>query len=144
MKIEEIMDMWSEDCNVDRTELGEESLKLPKMHSKYLRVHTEERLILKKLEEERKELVKVKHDYYRGILPEEDLRSNGWEPNRLNILKSDIPMHLDADQDIIKLNLRIAMQGEKVSALESIIRSINNRGYLIKNAIDFAKFQVGA
>jgi hypothetical protein len=107
-------------------------------------VHTEERLILKKLEEERKELVKVKHDYYRGILPEEDLKSNGWEPNRLNILKSDIPMHLDADQDIIKLNLRVAMQSEKVNALESIIRSINNRGYLIKNAIDYAKFQVGA
>ena len=144
MKLEEIMDMWAEDCQVDRTELGEESLKLPKMHSKYLRVYTEERLMLKKLEEERKELVKLKHDYFRGIMPEEDLKANGWEPNRLNILKSDIPMHLDADQDIIKLNLRIAVQGEKVDALESIIRSINNRGYLIKNAIDYERFKVGA
>ena len=144
MKLEEIMEMWAEDCQVDRTELGEESLKLPKMHSKYLRVYTEERLMLKKLEEERKELVKLKHDYFRGIMPEEDLKANGWEPNRLNILKSDIPMHLDADQDIIKLNLRIAVQGEKVDALESIIRSINNRGYLIKNAIEYEKFKVGA
>jgi len=144
MKLDEIMDMWAEDCQVDRTELGEESLKLPKMHSKYLRIFSEERLLLKKLEEERKELVKIKHDYYRGILPEEDLKANGWEPNRLNILKSDIPMHLDADQDVVKLNLRIAMQGEKVNALESIIRSINNRGYLIKNAIDYERFKVGA
>lgn len=144
MKLDEIMDMWAEDCQVDRTELGEESLKLPKMHSKYLRIFSEERLLLKKLEEERKELVKIKHDYYRGILPEEDLKANGWEPNRLNILKSDIPMHLDADQDVVKLNLRIAMQGEKVDALESIIRSINNRGYLIKNAIDYERFKVGA
>jgi hypothetical protein len=53
-------------------------------------------------------------------------------------------MYIEADQDIIKLNLRIAMQQEKVDALESIIRSINNRGFLIKNAIEFAKFQVGA
>jgi Recombination, repair and ssDNA binding protein UvsY len=144
MKLEDILEMWSEDCNVNRLELGEESLKLPKLHSKYLRIYTEERLLLKRLEEERKELVLMKHDYYRGIMPEEDLKANGWEPFRLNIIKSDLPMYLDADQDIIKLNLRVAMQQEKVDALESIIRSINNRGYLIKNAIEYEKFKVGA
>ena len=128
MKLDDIMEMWSEDCNVNRLELGEESLKLPKLHSKYLRVFTEERLLLRRLEGERKELILTKHDYYRGVMPEEDLRSNGWEPFRLNVLKSDIPMYIEADQDIIKLNLRIAMQQEKVDALESIIRSINNRG----------------
>lgn len=144
MKLDEIHDMWAGDCQVDRTELGEESLKLPKLHSKYLRLFTEERLTLRKLEEERKELVKLKYDYYRGLLPEEDLKSNGWEPFQLNVLKSDVPMHLDADQDVIKINLRIAMQQEKVDTLESIIKAINNRGYLIKNAIDYEKFKVGA
>ena len=144
MKIDDIMEMWSEDCNVNRLELGEESLKLPKLHSKYLRIFPEERLLNRRLEGERKELILLKHDYYRGIMPEDDLRANGWEPFRLNVLKSDIPMYIEADQDIIKLNLRIAMQQEKVDALESIIRSINNRGFLIKNAIEFAKFQVGA
>jgi len=144
MKLDDIMEMWSEDCNVNRLELGEESLKLPKLHSKYLRIFTEERLLLRRLEGERKELILLKHDYYRGVMPEEDLRSNGWEPFRLNVLKSDIPMYIEADQDIVKLNLRVAMQQEKVDALESIIRSINNRGYLIKNAIEFEKFKVGA
>ena len=144
MKLDDIMDMWSEDCIVDRTELGEESLKLPKLHSKYLRIFTEERLLLRRLENERKELLLQKHDYYRGVMPEEDLKSNGWEPFRLNVLKSDIPMYMEADQDIIKINLRISMQQEKVDSLESIIRSINNRGYLIKNAIEYEKFKVGA
>jgi hypothetical protein len=144
MKIDEIHDMWSEDCNVDRTELGEESLKIPKLHSKYLRVYSDERLMLRKLEEQRRELVKLKHDYYRGVLPEEDLIANGWEPFRLSVLKSDIPMYIDADQDIVKVNLKIAMQQEKVDTLEAIVRSISNRGYLIKNAIEFEKFKVGA
>lgn len=144
MKLEEILEMWSEDCKVDRTELGEEALKLPKLHSKYLRTFTEERLTLRKMEEERKELVLLKHDYYRGVLPDEDLKAHGWEPFRMNILKSDIPMRMDADQDIIKMNLRIAMQEEKVSTLESIIKSISNRGFLIKSAIDYEKFKVGA
>ena len=144
MKLDDIMNMWSEDCNMNRTELGEEALKIPKLHSKYLRHFSEERLLLRKMEEERRELVKLKHDYFRGILPEEDLKANGWEPNRLSILKSDIPMHLDADQDVIKYNLKIAMQQEKVDTLESIIKSISNRGYLIKSAIDYEKFKVGA
>jgi hypothetical protein len=144
MKLEEILDMWSVDCNVDRTELGEEALKLPKMHSKYLRAYSEERLTLRKMEEDRKQLVLTKHDYYRGVLPDEDLKAFGWEPFRMSILKSDIPMRLEADQDVVKINLRIAMQQEKVNTLEAIIKSISNRGFLIKSAIDYEKFKVGA
>jgi hypothetical protein len=144
MKLEEIHDLWADDCNVDRTELGEESLRIPKLHSKYLRIYSEERLLLRKLEENRKELVKLKHDYYRGILPEEDLKANGWTPFQLSVLKSDVPLYLDADQDVIKINLKISVQQEKVDTLEAIVRSISNRGYLIKNAIEFEKFKVGA
>jgi len=144
MKLDDILNMWSEDCEMDRTELGEESLKLPKLHSKYLRHFSEERLFLRKLEEERKEFSKLKHDYYRGVLPEEDLKEQGWDPFRLSILKSDVHMYLDSDQDIIKLNLKISVQQEKVDALESIIKAINNRGFLIKAAIDYEKFKVGA
>lgn len=144
MKLDEILDMWSVDCNVDRTELGEEALKLPKMHSKYLRAFSEERLALRKMEEDRKQLVLTKHDYYRGVLPDEDLKALGWEPFRMSILKSDIPMRLEADQDVVKINLRIAMQQEKVNTLEAIIKSISNRGFLIKSAIDYEKFKVGA
>ena len=144
MKLEDIHNMWSEDCDVDRTELGEESLKLPKVHSKYLRVFSEERLTLKKLEEERKEFVKLKYDYYRGFLSEEDLKANGWVPFQLNVLKTDVPMYIEADQEMIKINLKLALQQEKVSTLEAIIKSISNRGFLIKNAIEFEKFKVGA
>jgi len=144
MKLEEIHQLWADDCDVNRMELGEESLKLPKLHSKYLNIMTTERMLLKRLEEDRKELVKLKHDYYRGILPEEDLKENGWTPFQLSVLKSDLPLYMDADQDIIKLNLKIAAQQEKVDVLEQIIRTIHNRGYLIKNAIEWEKFKVGA
>lgn len=144
MKLDEIHQLWADDCDINRMELGEESIKLPKLHSKYLNIMTTERMILKRLEEDRKELVKLKHDYYRGILPEEDLKENGWTPFQLSVLKSDLPLYMDADQDIIKLNLKIAAQQEKVDVLESIIRSITNRGYLIKNAIEWEKFKVGA
>lgn len=143
MKLDEIHALWSQDCDINRIELGEEALKIPKLHSKYLRMFSDERMLLRKLEEDRNTLKLLKIDYYRGVLPEEDLRANGWEPFRMSVLKSDLPMYLDADQDIIKINLKISVQQEKVDTLEAIIKSISNRGYLIKSAIDFEKFKVG-
>ena len=38
MTMEEIMEAWSNDSNIDRTELGEESLKIPQLHSKYYKM----------------------------------------------------------------------------------------------------------
>jgi len=143
MKLEEIHEMWSQDCTMNRHDLSEEALKIPKMHSKYLRLFSEEKMILKRMTQEFKELALLKFDYYRGILPDEDLRAQGWEPFRLSVLKSDIDKYLEADQDIIKFNLKISLQQEKVDTLESIIKSISNRGFLIKSAIDFEKFKVG-
>ena len=37
----------------------------------------------------------------------------------------------------------IAYHKEKIEFLESVIRTINNRGFQIKNAIDWEKFKVG-
>jgi hypothetical protein len=35
------------------------------------------------------------------------------------------------------------MQQEKVDLLESIIKSIHNRGYQLKTALDFLRFTMG-
>lgn len=144
MKLEEIHEQWAEDCSLPVALLEKSISAVPIMHSKYLRYMSTEKLTLKKLEEDRKVLVKLKYDYFQGMLPEEDLKEQGWEPFRQKILKSDIGMHIDADPDIIKMNLKIAAQQEKVDVLEQIIKHIGNRGFLIKSIIDWEKFKVGA
>lgn len=144
MKLDEIHDSWGEDCPLSVTLLERQISDVPKLHSKYLRMLSGEKMTLRKMEEERKQLVKLKHDYFLGILSEDELKANGWEPSRLKILKSDMSMHIEADDDIIKMNLRLAMQQEKVDVLEQIIRHISNRGFLIKSMIDWQRFQVGA
>ena len=144
MKLDDIHDQWTVDCTLDKTDLSSASRDVPKLHSKYLRIFSGERMRLRSLEEQRKSLVKLKHDYYRGLLSPEELQENGWDPFQLSVLKSDLPMYIEADKDIIELNLKIAIQQEKVDVLESILRSINNRGYLIKGVIDWEKFQMGA
>ena len=42
------------------------------------------------------------------------------------------------------MKLKIGDQAEKVELLENIIKSINNRGFLIKSMIDFERFRTGA
>jgi len=143
MKLDDILDSWSTDSNVDRTELAEESMKIPQLHSKYLKMFSNERIRLKQLDFQYKQLVKLKTEFYLGTIAEEDLKEYNWEPNPLRILKADIPMYIDADPDIIELLQKKALQQEKVDTLDSIIRSINNRGFQIKNAIDWIRFTNG-
>jgi len=143
MKIDEIHQLWETDCNIDRSELGEESLKIPQLHSKYFKLFSNERLLLRKLESDFNALFTLKSEYYNGTISEEDLRANGWEPFLLKILKTDVQMYMRSDPDLAKIQLRIDMQNEKVEFLESIIKSLPARGYQIKAAIDWVKFTHG-
>ena len=144
MNINEIIEMWDVDCHIDKTELADASLIIPKLHSKYYRIFITERMIAKKLEGDRKELLRIKHEYYMGILPEEELQERGYAPFALKILKADLSMYIEADSEIRKLDDKLAVQREKIDFVESIIKSLTNRGYNIRTAMDFIKFQHGS
>lgn len=143
MKIDEIFDAWEKDSQFDRTELGEESLKTPQLHHKYYKMYSNERLVLRKLEVEYKDLYKTKYEYYSGTLDYDTITMKGWEPFQLKILKTDIPMYIDSDVDIQNISLRIGLQKEKIDILESIIKTIQTRGFAIKNALDWERFKIG-
>jgi hypothetical protein len=143
MKIDEILDLWKEDCKVDPTEIGEESIKIAKLHHKYYQILVHERLILKSRESEMKKLKLEKYEFFTQG-PNEETKSKGWNlPAKGIILKTDIPMYLEADEDIIQLSLKIGIQAEKIDLLESIIKAIMNRGYNLKLVLDWEKFKNG-
>lgn len=143
MKLDDIQTEWDNDSNIDRTELGEASLRIPQLHAKYYKIFSNERLMLKKYQADYKQLYKDKYQFYNGTLDEETLRERQWEPNPLKILRTDISIHIDADEDLQLLQLKIDMQEEKINFLESAIKSLTNRGFQIKAAIDWVKFQNG-
>ena len=141
--LDNYFDLWAEDSKIDRTELGEESIKIPQLHHKYYKMYSLERLNLVRLQEEMKILKKDKIEYYTGTMAEEDLKERGWQPNPLRILKTDIPVHMEADKDFVDLNLKIAYNKEKVEFLEAVVKTLNIRSYQINNAINWEKFKVG-
>jgi hypothetical protein len=143
MKIDDIYDEWEKDSHIDRSELGDESLKIPKLHHKYFKIFTHERLTLRKYEAELKQMRLEKHEFY-TLGPTEETHEKGWKlPPQGRILKSEVSNYIDADKDIVNLTLKVGIQQEKIELLQSIIKSLTNRGFNIKAAIDWEKFKVG-
>ena len=143
MKLEEIQNLWDADSQIDRSELGDESLRIVKLHAKYFKIFSQERLLLRKMEADLKELYRDKYEWYNGNSSQELLKERGWEPNPLKILRTDVAMYIGADEVMRTASLRVDLQNEKVLFLESIIKSLSTLGFNIKSAIEWSKFQNG-
>ena len=143
MTIEDILNEWEKDADISRDDLTEESLKISKLHAKYYRMFVKAKMKLISLKEEKKSLILDKNDYYRGIMPAEEIKKRGWDIWNLTILKTELPMYIEADKHIQDMNLKIALASEKCDLIESIIKTLNNRGFHIKTAVDFERFRAG-
>ena len=92
-----------------------------------------------------KELRRLKWLYYTGKLDQETLENLEWHVFDLDIKKnrSDLEMFIESDKDILEITEKISYQKEKIEYLESIIKSLNTRGFQIKNAIEWKRFTMG-
>lgn len=136
MNLENIIEEWRKDALFDDTELDNESLKVPSLHNKYLKLLSQSRLTLRKLKIERKHLSKVLREYYLGNLNNpEDLQDIGREPWTLTVLKNEVKDYIDTDEDMITLDSKIEYTEEKIEVVQEIMKMINARGFQINNAI---------
>lgn len=143
MELEKIESMWLIDSKVDRTDLATESLKISELHNKYYKIFTREKLLHKKMQSDLSVLKKTKWEYYNGKISPEELREIGWDSFDKRILKSDVDIYLQSDKDLVQANLNISYQIEKVEFLQSILESLKQRTWNIRNAIEFIKFSQG-
>ena len=143
MKFEDIQKSWTSDCSIDDTELAKESVRIPQLHNKYLILYSNEKLRFKEIKFLFSGLIKRKRDYYSGRMSAEELEDADWEPFRIKLLKADVQEYIDADENVIESKKLLALHEEKVDYLESVVKSLTTRGYLIKNAIDWKRFTEG-
>lgn len=143
MTLDQIMEEWRIDASIDTTELGSESIKIPELHSKYLKIYFDERRKLKALEFQSKELFLKKYEYYHGRMSQEELDEMNWEPFMKRLMKNEVDLYLESDKDIITSNIKLVNQKEKLAYLEEVLKNINQRNFQIKNAIEWKKFTNG-
>ena len=127
MIFDEIREMVRKDMIIDDTELDVASISIPVLHNKYLNILFDERLRLKRMLSKHKELIRDKWEYYSGKMTEEDLKSRGWQPFQLKVMKTDLDRYIAADSEIIRVQDQIAFQEEKVDYLQAVVKSISGR-----------------
>ena len=137
MNLDEIQSLWEEDSKIDEDELHTESTKIPSLHAKYYRI-LNNILLLKKLEENKfKQLKKEKWQYYTGKADPEVYID---KPFDHKVLRQDVDKYMDADEDLIKILSKMDYYQVMLNYLDSILKTINNRTYQIKNSIEWQQF----
>lgn len=139
----EIVKNWREDSTIDQNDLARESLKIPKLHSKYYEMYMKEKLVLEKFKRELTALEHLYTNYYSGLLSKEELKEHGLEQFDLRVIKSEIPRYLDSTEQIVKVKEAMGVQNEKIEFLRSILQNVHQRTFTIKDAISFMRFQSG-
>ena len=140
MDLETLQKQVDVDLKIDDTELDLESIRTPQLHNKYLKLFTKYSLQLKKVKDDYDGLYKFKWEYYTGKSTMEVYQA---EPFDLKVLKSDVHIYLNADEELQKLGQRQEYLNVVVVYLERVLREINNRNWNIRNTIEWKKFLHG-
>ena len=141
MNLDKIQEMWDRDSHIDPDNLHDESLKIPQLHSKYYTIYNTITLMREKARDSYNRIRLERYNYYTGKAPAEVYAA---EPFPYKVREKDaIQRHMDADEKLNTINMKIKYYDTTLKYLEEIIRIISNRTYQIKNAIEWNKFQAG-
>jgi hypothetical protein len=140
MNINEIEAMWKIDSQIDPDNLHEEALRIPQLHGKYHEIQNKTYQLKKVKEAEYNSLYAEKTLYYTGKADPEIYTEKPF-PHR--ILKADVPLYLNSDEELVKLKTRLEYLGFVMSYLTDILKMIHNRSFQIRDSIEWSKFIAG-
>ena len=121
--------------------LHDESVKIPQLHQKYYTLYTTIKLLRTKSNDTLNKTRLERYNFYSGKAPAEAYVE---EPFAYKVRdKESMSLHLNADEKLSKIKLKVEYYDVMIGLLEDILKMVHNRGYHIKNSIDFLKFQSG-
>lgn len=133
--------MWEKDSRMDMDNLHDESVKIPQLHQKYYTLYTTIKLLRTKSSDTLAKARLERYNYYSGKAPAEAYVE---EPFPYKVRdKESMSMHLAADNKLTTIKLKLDYYDVMLEFLEDILKMVHNRGYQIKNSIDYLKFQSG-
>jgi len=141
MNLDQLKEEAKKDLIIENEEqLGSESLKNQKIKIKYLDQRSRFQLLLQKANGDYQRMYREKWEYYGG---KSDVKVYVAKPFDLKVLKNDLAMYITSDEEVIALMDKIGYLEIVIKYLEGIIKSIDNRGWDIKNTIEWKKFEAG-
>ena len=142
MNLDKIQEMWQKDSVIDPDNLHDESLKIPQLHSKYYTIYNTTTLLREKAKDSFNRVKLERYNYYTGKAPAEVYIQ---EPFPYKVREKDaIQRYLEADEKLNTIELKIRYYDVMLKFLEEVIKTISNRTFQIKNAIDWTKWREGS
>ena len=125
---------------VNDERLDTEALKNQELYAKYLDHKSRFELLLHKAKGDYKKMYREKWEYYGG---KADAKIYASKPFDLKVLKTDLAVYITSDEDIINAENKVGYLEVVVDYIKGVIKSVDNRGWDIKNAIEWKKFEAG-
>ena len=141
MDLEKIQEMWQNDSTIDPDNLHDESLKIPQLHSKYYTIYNTITLLREKARETYNRVRLERHNYYTGKAPAEVYVEDPFTYKVRD--KEALQRYMEADEKLNSIDLKIRYYDVMLKFLEEIIKTVANRTFQIKNAIEWHRFQAG-
>lgn len=138
----DLLSLWEKDCEIDKTVLDQESLNVPKLHHKYLRILMEIKTKKIALNHKIEAIRKDKELYYSGQATSDTYKEKPFDL-RLKT-KSGIEKHVNTDPEVVKYLERIEYLDVLQEGVEHILTQIQWRNQNIKNAVDFMRWTSGS
>lgn len=144
LTLQQIQEQWAEDAVIDQTNLGHEATRNPLLHSKYLTMLSNVRLLIRKAEADYLRMRKDKYRYFKGEMTRDELAERQWPQYQGRVpLKTEMEEYLTTDNDMIRLTDKNEYLKTLQFTLEQILKAISSRGWEIKSAIEWTKMQNG-
>ena len=140
MTLDELKLQVQRDLKVDNEHLDTESLKNQEIKATYLDHKTRYELLLYRAKGDYKRLYREKWEYYGG---KADAKIYASKPFDLKVLKTDLAVYITSDEEIINAENKVGYLETVVDYIKGVIKSVDNRGWDIKNAIEWKKFEAG-
>lgn len=147
LTLEQILDNWKKDCEIDDVELDKSSRDTPKLHAKYVELLSQAKLQKHRKEMEFKKLLKDKFMWYNGKMDKTTMDEKGWEydpfDGLIRPMKSDMDYFYESDPHIQTLQSQIEYWKTVIDTLSDIVSNITWRHQTIGNMIKWRQFTSG-
>lgn len=140
MTLDELQKEIELDSRLELLSLSTHSIEIPKLSSKYHNLLLDYIRTQKQFEFKMCKIRKDLLEYYRGYAPDSVYKD---KPLNRKPTATEVEIYIKADNDWQVVAAKEEHVNMKIKLVESFIKQLNQRPFMIKNAIDYEKFKSG-
>ena len=144
VKLAELTQESEKDIKIDFLKLTEELAHNQNLIGKWMNYQQVWETKYQFLDLEYRQLLASKTKYYTGKMSEDEIISKGWGIEGTKILKADLNIWVDDDNDMIKAKKKMLILKQIITIIDKTIDIlVDQKKWTIKNFIDYKKWLEG-